>query len=342
MPSELIHYIKKFLSKTGLPPDKMEFQTLAGDGSVRLFHRVLLPESDRSFIAMCNPPVNDLVKKENLAYVMIGKHLFQAGIPVPEIFLHDLNHGWFIMQDFGVTHLQDEVVKTNDPVPIFEKVLETLFQFQIQGIHNFNPEWCCQTKAYDITVMRQYESDYFRTAFLKNYLGLKSKLNELDTPFEYLANTASRADTGFLLHHDFQSRNLMIQNGNVGIIDWQGARPGPLCYDLGSLLIDPYTRLSKTQKKVLFNFFLKLIQDHEPFLVTPFRKHYPYLAIQRNLQILGAFAYLSKTQKKRQFETHIPYALKGLQELLEELNDPKLTPLLDRISGLKVPEKAAP
>jgi len=42
------------------------------------------------------------------------------------------------------------------------------------------------------------------------------------------------------MHRDFQSKNLMIKNEQIFVIDFQGARLGPPSYDLASLLFDPY------------------------------------------------------------------------------------------------------
>jgi aminoglycoside/choline kinase family phosphotransferase len=62
--------------------------------------------------------------------------------------------------------------------------------------------------------MRRYESDYFRDAFLINYLKLKSDWSELDHSFDHLAEVASKAESLFLLHRDFQSRNIIISDSD--------------------------------------------------------------------------------------------------------------------------------
>jgi aminoglycoside/choline kinase family phosphotransferase len=175
--------------------------------------------------------------------------------------------------------------------------------------------------------MIKYEANYFRDAFLHLYLGLKSEWPELEVTFNHLAEMASRADSNFLLHRDFQSRNIMISDGKIGIIDWQGARLGPLGYDLASLLIDPYVDLPHQDKNTIFEQYLLLIKEHNAAWIESFKRYYPYLAIQRNLQILGAFSYLTKTMEKPYFETYIPAALRTLGDLLHEVNDTELAPL---------------
>jgi len=334
MDDDIKNFVLVFLKDRGLTTEQLQFLPLQGDGSKRLFRRISFSSSTPGLIAMANPPTDPAAVRENLAYLMIGKHLYQKGIPVPRIYKSDLERGLFLMEDLGPTSLQDLVSSIQDPVPVYEKVLEHLVRLQTKGAVGFDTKWCCQTERYDQTVMRRYEADYFRDAFLCNYLGLKGEWSQLDGPFDYLAETASGADNRFLLHRDFQSRNIMILEGNTGFIDWQGARMGPLGYDLASLLIDPYTELLPDQRDGVYENYLLLIREYDAGLIDDFRTYYPYLAIQRNLQILGAFSFLTKTMNKTYFEAYIPSALKTLHDLLGQLNDPRLSLLGDLVKDL--------
>ncbi len=311
---------------------------LAGDGSQRAFWRISANETGKSFIAMANPPKTQDRDRENNAYLMIGRHLSKKGLPLPKIHYDDLARGWFIMEDLGSLSLQDVVLSGKDPVPLYEKVLEHLFRLQTLGCEDFNTAWCAQTEYYDRTVMQTYEAHYFRDAFLKGFLGYNEPLDPLEAAFGHLAQRASLADGQFFMHRDFQSRNIMVDGEKIGIIDWQGGRLGPLGYDLSSLLLDPYVRLSHLQKQDLYNTYRTLIRDHHPEWVAPFESAYPYLAIQRNLQILGAFSFLSKVMKKTYFEAYIPRALKTLKELIRSLGDPGLESLEEVVSTIALSE----
>lgn len=320
-------FIRAFLKDMGLPSKEITVQALPGDGSKRSFWRILLPQSNTSLIAMENIPKDDFSRRENIAYLRIGEHLFQKGLPVPQIHRSDLSRGWFIMEDMGDKNLQDIVSSEKSRTIFYEKVIEILFRLQIDGAGGFNTTWCCQTGRYDHFVMRRYESDYFRDSFLCHYLELKKDWPELEGPFNHLAEKASKIDPHFFLHRDFQSRNIIVSNGKIGIVDWQGGRLGPLPYDLASLLIDPYVELSIHEKNHIYQCYLELLKNFELKWVDPFKRCFPYLAIQRNLQILGAFSHLTKVQGKPYFEAYIPPALKSLHRLLNELEDPKLSPL---------------
>ncbi len=325
MSPNLKKFILNFLKEECYRSEPLDFQQLPGDGSKRIFWRISFANCEQDLIAMANPPMDSFTRRENLAYLMIGRHLSKRQIPVPEIFRYNLEQGWFIMKDLGRSNLQDFVNTGKNILPVYEKVVAHLFRLQTDGAREFDASWCCQTKRYDHTVMRRYESNYFKEAFLYHYLGLKKEWPELEPPFDHLAEMASKANSNFFLHRDFQSRNILVSNSHIGFIDWQGGRFGPLGYDLASLLIDPYTALSVQLRSRLFQRYISLVKDHEAGCVEPFKRTFPYLAIQRNLQILGAFAYLTKIKNKTYFQTYIPSALETLKELLDQLGDPKLS-----------------
>jgi len=331
---ELKKFIFSFLKDRGIDPEDMTLDPLQGDGSKRIFWRITASVSGPRFIAMANSPNDDIARRENFAYLMIGKHLHQKGVPVPGIYTYDLNQGCFVMEDMGPTSLQDVVFSKKGHLPVYKKLADHLLRLQIAGANNFDPAWCNQTERYDRQVMIKYEANYFRDAFLHLYLGRKRQWPELEVSFNHLAETASRADSSFLLHRDFQSRNIMISDGKIGILDWQGARFGPLGYDLASLLIDPYTDLPQPDRDTIFEHYLALIKEHNAAWTESIKRYYPYLAMQRNLQILGAFSYLTRTIKKPYFETYIPAALRCLRGLLHEVNDPELSPLRDLLKDL--------
>lgn len=332
--AEMKSFVYSFLEDLGLCTKDFRWHPIPSDGSTRLFWRISRPGSGTRFIVMENAPETPFKKRENLAYLKIGKHLFTKGLPIPEIYRADLGTGRFIMEDKGDISLQQKAAHEQDKVPLYKKIVEILIRFQIKGSQGFKGAWTCQTKRYDRSVMRGLESDYFRDAFLRDYLGLKSDWPELEGPFEYLAGMASRADNGFFLHRDFQSRNILISEDKIGVLDWQGGRLGPLAYDLASLLIDPYTALTALERDQVFHYYLDLLRNYEPNSVGPFEEIFPYLAIQRNLQILGAFSFLTKVAQKPHFESYISPALKSLNNLLNELKDPPLTILKDLVKSL--------
>ncbi len=324
----LTAFVREFLG------EPRPFSPIAGDGSKRIFWRVGGLKSDVSYIAMENAPTDDFSKRENTAYLNIGRHLRSKGLPLPEIHRFDLGKGWFIMEDFGDVSLQTACERAKERVPLYAPVVEILFQQQTRGAEGFDTAWTCQTETYDRQVMRRYEVDYFKEAFLGTYLGIRKERPGLEKSFEHLIEEASRAENRFFLHRDFQSRNIMITGKKIGILDWQGGRLGPLAYDLASLLIDPYTRLPVPEEESIYSMYCQLLRRKHPDRLASFEKTFPYLAIQRNLQILGAFSFLSRVRGKTYFEDYIPGALESLRHLLEAVKDGNLSSLRDLVISL--------
>jgi len=326
--SGLTVFVREFLGGPGV------FSPIAGDGSKRIFWRVGDPRSDLTYVAMENAPIDDFSKRENAAYLNIGRHLRNKGLPLPEIYRFDLGKGWFIMEDFGDVNLQTACERVKERVPLYAPVVEILFVQQTRGSEGFDTEWTCQTETYDREVMRRYEVEYFKEAFLGTYLGFRKGWPGLESSFLHLIEEASKAENRFFLHRDFQSRNIMITGEKIGILDWQGGRLGPLAYDLASLLIDPYTKLPALEKEEIYSTYLQLLRQKQPHRVASFEKSFPYLAVQRNLQILGAFSFLSRVRGKTYFEEYIPGAVKSLQHLLETVKEANLSGLRDLVNSL--------
>lgn len=339
---ELKRFASGFAAEKGLPLEKAEWMSIPGDGSLRRFWRIVFHQPDVSYIVMENAPSDGYAGRENLAYLRIGRHLFKKGLPVPEIHRHNLDRGWFIMTDLGGTSLQSWASRHDDRVPLYKRVIEILFRIQTEGVEGFDPDWTCQTKKYDWEVMRRHESDYFRDAFLVRYLGMKRDWTELNASFDYLADEAAKAGGRYFLYRDFQSRNILIDQDDIGIVDWQGGRLGPLGYDLASLLIDPYVGLTAEEKTPIFRYYLRLLKTESPEEAKIFERSYPYLAIQRNLQILGAFSFLSRVRGKTYFEEYIPPALRSLSQLIDDLGDGKLASLRVLIESLDSPQPSSP
>ena len=325
-----------FWRERGFTGEEPVLVPLTGDGSTRRFFRLKSRRGSRpSFVIMWNPPLNHRVFGENLAYDRIGRHLRSRGVPVPRIYRADHEQGLVIMEDLGDDSLQSCTRRTKDPAPLFERVLEVLLHLQVEGSKGFDMRWCCQTPRYDRTVMILLEACYFREAFLRRYAGVKGDMSRLDRCFTHCAEAASMAPGGFFLHRDFQSRNVMVSGGEIRVIDWQGGRLGPAGYDPASLAIDPYIEAPEGFRSSLVETYALMLRERATAAADFFLKTYRYLALQRNMQILGAFAYLSLEMGKKEFESYIVPAFGRMKATLEELSDPALVPLAEIVDGIE-------
>jgi len=165
--------------------------------------------------------------------------------------------------------------------------------------------------------MMEKESKYFLSAFWQGLLGLDVDDGVL-AELKEIARLAGEAPGNFFMHRAFQSRNIMIKEGAVRFIDYQGGRLGPLGYDLASLLIDPYTSLPQWFQDDLVAVYLKNINKYVALDEYEFNKQYMLLAFQRNMQIVGAFSFLYKVRKKLFFIDFIKPSVISLRNRLED------------------------
>lgn len=293
---------------------------LAGDGSDRRFYR--LPARDHSLVLLHHPHPPGAPVTENDSYFFIGRHLRRCRVSVPEIHRYCRSEGWFLLEDLGDLSLQEVVTAGATPErrrEYYFQALELLVRLQIDASPAFSPRWCFDTPRYDANLVRQRECQYFVRAFLQGFVGLEVNDADLAAEFEVLIARALASGEPTLVHRDFQSRNLMVRSDGLYLIDFQGARLGPRYYDVAALLIDPYVDLSPEAQETFLQAYRDLLPARMP-LESGWRETYASLALCRNLQILGAYGFLSRVKGKTGFIPYIAPALRGLHRRLQEEN----------------------
>ncbi|RJQ67553.1 MAG: hypothetical protein C4519_24110 [Desulfobacteraceae bacterium] len=280
------------------------------------------------------------VRQEVDAFVDIGRHLHATGAAVPEIYLHDAFSGLVFLEDMGDRHLQ-AVVRELSPQRqenLYRRVIDRWLHMALASGRDFDPAWTYQSARYDKDLIREKECRYFVEAFLNGYLAVRSDYGYFSDEFEQLADRAlQNAFFGFM-HRDLQSRNIMVQGDRIGFIDFQGGRWGPLQYDLASLLIDPYAALPAATQEHLKKYAAQALQRRLGLDAKTFLAGYDYCALTRNLQMLGAFGFLSRVKGKCGFEAYIPQAVKTLQNNLSNLKEIRLPRLAAVAAGLTIAE----
>jgi NDP-sugar pyrophosphorylase family protein len=310
-------------------------ERLEGDGSDRSWNRLTI--GTKSMIVV-DHQIKKIAKKAEVdAFMSIGHHLFARGVPVPKIYGGDALAGYVFLEDLGSLNLQTAIQKADDREKIthmYQSVIDLLTRFSVHGSQQFDAGWTHQTTRYDKTLILEKECRYFVDAFLNAYLGLEMSYEDFKSEFEFLAENALKYAVQGLMHRDFQSRNIMLKNNQFYIIDFQGSRIGPIQYDLASLLIDPYVDLPPGIQTRLCTYALNKLQAKMKLNAANFRHCYRFCRLTRNLQILGAFGYLTCTKKKAHFEKYIPAAVDTLRRSLvkhEKKTLPGLTALADNL-----------
>ena len=301
-----------------VPPSAgaIDCRKLAGDGSDRSWLR--LGWGGRSLVLADHGIRPGLEACEADAFIAIGRHLRQKGVPVPAIGVCDAFSGLVFMDDLGDRNLQQTARQCGSAdalEALYRQVIDAAIPLWTRGAEGFDPAWAYQGPRYDRELILERECRYFVTAFLKGYLGWAVSFAEFREEFNALADGALDNGLDGLIHRDFQSRNIMWHHDAPWFIDFQGARPGPIQYDLASLLIDPYVELPPSVRRRLLDYAARRLGgDSERFLTG-----YAYCALNRNLQMLGAFGYLSREKGKVYFEDYIPAAVRALLQNLDAL-----------------------
>jgi aminoglycoside/choline kinase family phosphotransferase len=312
-------------------------ETLTPDGSLRRFCR-LVHEDGREVVAIAPPPGDTAGLEEARSGWLIGRHLFKCGVPVPEPYCFEETCGLLVCEDLGDVRLHDLVLEhgcsAKPVVKLYRRAVTELARMQVRGAERFDVSWCWDSPRYDRSVMLEKESGYFLQAMCRDMLKMTDE-EELRQEFELLAELASRADASFFLHRDFQCRNIMVKDGRVRFIDFQAGRLGPLAYDLASLLIDPYAALPGELQDELFEQYFAELTLLTEYDYLRFKEEYLFLALQRNLQILGAFSFLFCRRGKTFFKGYIKPSLDSLLHLLERIPSVAFPCLQTRIEACR-------
>jgi hypothetical protein len=301
------------LSSSHWNVDNVQVESVCPDGSLRIFHRLI--GVDNETVIVVQPPAGDRagLLEAKLTWE-IGRHLHCQGVPVPEIYGFEEKNGQLFMEDLADTRLYDFVAGASGEAILsaYKKVIKELVVMQVRGVDGMSKN----ISTYDISLMLEKESGYFIEALCTDLLETSWSCQQVGGELRLIAEQAGKAPNRFFLHRDFQSRNIMIKDDEIRIIDFQGGLFGPLGYDLASLLIDPYVQLSHGLQEQLLDFYIQELQNQISYDANQFRYEFVMLSLQRNLQILGAFAFLSSKRDKPFFAQFIKPALSSLEALL--------------------------
>jgi hypothetical protein len=306
-------------------------ELIAGGGSDRRFFRVAGPAGRVVFLLF---PRDD---REFDTYIAVARFLRSLGILAPEIYETYPQERTVVMEDLGDTSLY-QILKgersTEVLVSWYQKVLPVLATLQVEGRNQWQSCPEATRRTLDYSVLR-WETAYFSSAFVEEYCSLDPRdFPGLDNEFDLLARRVA-AEPLFFMHRDFQSQNIMVQHGPIRVIDFQGARKGLLQYDLAALLKDSYILLPRQAQQKLIDSYMNQLQDRGVAVcdTKQFEEIFSLAALQRCMQALGAFAFLSRTKGRTWFEHYIPAGLQHVRQLLENREDfPLLRSLVARLT----------
>src|SRR4029077_20378016 len=153
---------------------------------------------------------------------------------------------------------------------------------------------------------------YFKYYFLK-LAGIPFNEQQLEDDFGRLTEFLLSARRDYFLYRDFQSRNVMLHDGQPFFLDYQGGRKGALQYDIASLLYDAKADLPPELRQQLLDYYLERLAEFIDVKREVFMEHYYAYAYVRILQALGAYGFRGFYERKPHFLQSVPYALKNVR-----------------------------
>lgn len=283
--------------------------------------------------------------EENRAFLEFSRHFRAQGLPVPEIYAEDLAHDCYIEQDLGDTTLfeflgahREGAGVSAEVVEAYRKVVSELPRFQVEAGRGLKYEVCYPRASFDRQSI-SWDLNYFKYYFLR-LAGIAFNEQLLEDDFNTLTDFLLAAPHEFFLYRDFQSRNVMLLDGQPWFLDYQGGRKGALQYDIASLLFDGKADLPFELRRELLEFYLDKLETHIPVDRARFLEYYYAYVYVRLMQAMGAYGFRGFYERKTHFLQSVPYALKSLKWLDENVKLPiKLPTLLEALRTMSTSEK---
>jgi aminoglycoside/choline kinase family phosphotransferase len=285
------------------------------------------------------------VREENVAFLEFSRHFRRHGLPVPEIYAEDLSQGAYIEEDLGDTTLfeflgANRTVADVAPAAIeaYRKVVAMLPRFQVQAGRDLNYKVCYPRASFDRQSIA-WDLNYFKYYFLR-LAGVPFSEQALEHDFARLTKFLLSTSHEYFLYRDFQSRNIMLRDGQPFFLDYQGGRKGALQYDIASLLYDGKADLPPELRQQLLDYYLESLDNYISVDRDAFMEHYYAYVYVRIMQALGAYGFRGFYERKAHFLQSVPYALKNLRWLAHHVKLPIALPaLMDAFNAMLASDK---
>ena len=285
------------------------------------------------------------IREENVAFLEFSRHFRRHGLPVPEIYAEDLSQGAYLEEDLGDTTLFDFLSMNRvgetislEAIEAYRKVVAALPRFQIEAGRDLNYKVCYPRASFDRQSIA-WDLNYFKYYFLR-LAGIPFNEQALEHDFARLTKFLLSASHDYFLYRDFQSRNVMLCDGQPFFLDYQGGRKGALHYDIASLLYDGKADLPPELRQELLDYYLESLGRFIDIKRDAFMEHYYAYVYVRIMQALGAYGFRGFYERKAHFLQSVPYALKNLRWLAENVKLPiDLPALMEAFQGMSESEK---
>lgn len=296
---------------------QVTIEWLAGDGSDRCYYRVTSPELSYPLVLM-QLSQSDAVKLENNGYewIQIGELLESHGIFVPKTVSTLPQYAALLIEDYGDLMMESQVKlwmkeqKRSEITALYQRAVSIIKQmFQIGP--NAKAVWCQRRFDEERFV---WEMNFFAKHYLLNARDIQFNEQEEKQFQKEIADLSAFLVEGptVFVHRDFHSRNIMLRDDRLALLDFQDARLGPPSYDLVSLIFDSYVPIDNNDRLVLLEEAIQMINEDFPKFSENIKKTWQAMLLQRQLKAIGSFGYLSIEKQRGQYLSYVPKALETL------------------------------
>src|SRR3954471_7629144 len=256
--------IQGYLERSGLAAANPRVVPLTPDASDRRYFRILNPGAPSIVLSLYSAPF----EVDKLPFVNVATLMAKMPVPIPQVIGHADDLGVLALQDLGDVTLQAHLgaATPSEHAALYRQAVALIATLQSRGAELESPDYLPYGIAFDIEKLT-WELDFFTRHFVEAYRGVTipaESRTALKEEFDVMVRTLA-AEPRVLCHRDYHSRNLMLHEGRLYIIDFQDARMGPDTYDLVSLLRDSYVDLADQTVAELVAYFLALkgVRDTE-------------------------------------------------------------------------------
>lgn len=310
----IIEELKKlYIALTGQEP--VSIDEMPASGSNRRYFRL---HGQPTLIGVSGESV-----EENHAFLYMARHFRSKGLPVPEVLIQSDNELYYLQEDLGDTLLFNAIEKGRktsvfgeEEKQLLRKTIRLLPSVQFAGADGMDFGVCFPQSEFNSRSIL-WDLNYFKYCFLKA-TGLPFQEDRLEDDFQKMADVLLRSSSATFMYRDFQSRNVMIKEGEPWLIDFQGGRKGPVYYDVASFLWQAKANYPQSLREELLKEYIDALRKYQPVDEAYFYAQLRHFVLFRTMQVLGAYGFRGYFEKKPHFIQSVPFAIENLRQLLQE------------------------
>lgn len=310
----------------------LKIEKLRGDGGHRIYRRILDGQG-QSYIFMNSGPQDQSLKD----FISIHQKLSKAHCHVPQIFQIDFEKGFLLMEDLG-----EQMLETLQQDSGFEQSRSFYFQ-ALDELIKLQHISCQKT---DLIFDKDFFAKEFEVAVLRLETWLENKIPNIQKRLAPLQTSAKQEMNQVIVqmenmpslycHRDFHSRNLMVLDQKIYLLDFQDGGQGPWVYDFTSLVYDSYVELNPDQRMELSKYYLEHLPTSFKTSLKDkdsFQKSVHILFLQRGLKACGCFASFDTENNKKE---HLKYLAPTFKNLISTSQDLKFKTLENYFKELHI------